>query len=117
MMYDGRVGAALGLLARIYLEKCGEKIVQQELPFRWGRPASGPIAKRNPSLGGFVFAELPYPSSDRRASLIRAELVRVTGQIIRQAVEKLRDQNITVSIQEFEKALFMIGYDVTPHAP
>ena len=57
IIYDGRVGAALGLLARYSLMRAGVTSVPADLSFRWGA-GQGDTTNRDPSLGAFKFSKL-----------------------------------------------------------
>ncbi len=115
VIYDGRVGAALGLLARLFLEEKGLNNVPIELEFYWGAPTTKTAAlqkTRDPSKGNFVFPKLPNTSSNKNADLIRATISRKTNLYLNNVISTLNKQNIEVTSQSFEKALFMVGYDV-----
>ena len=62
VIYDGRVGAALGLLARQYCEEAGLEAVPSALAFAYGAPKEAANAKRpklrNPSRGVYRFPRL-----------------------------------------------------------
>lgn len=113
IIYDGRVGAALGLLTRYWLVLSGLAAVPTDLAFRWGRGRSA--VNRDPSLGGYVFSEL-YRSSTKAAhkDAVWAEQVRVAGALLKEMLAL----NLSIkSIGEIEKALFMVGFSVEPAFP
>lgn len=115
VMYDGRVGAALGLLVRHFLSSVGVNSVPEDLAFRWGAPTTQKAAKlkvRDPSSGGFRFMALPNSSTNAKADFIRADIARTTGRILSAVVNDLKGSGIDVSMTDIERALFMIGYDV-----
>ncbi|MFN3792931.1 hypothetical protein [Massilia sp.] len=61
-IYDGRVGAALGMLVRQFLERQALAEVPAELAFRWGAPQSTKqeaLRTRDPSNEHYVFKKLP----------------------------------------------------------
>ena len=62
IIYDGRVGAALGHLARLYLEQRSEANVPLELAFRWGGTRTVNLRDRrdgrNPSTSMYTFPRL-----------------------------------------------------------
>lgn len=109
VMYDGRVGAALGLLAREFLTLAGMKEVPNELKFRWGasrdRHVPGQLNKRNPSAKSYVFPAL-FGGSNKDKK--HADMVRKTSFLLKKVAIKLGD----IKINCLEKALFMVGYDV-----
>jgi hypothetical protein len=110
-IYDGRVGAALGLLAREFLKSIGSETVPDELRFSWGnsrdRHVKGQRNKRDPSDDARSFPNLfRGPRKDfhhavmmRKASLLLQKVVQVLGH--------------EASVHHFERALFMVGYDVS----
>lgn len=108
-IYDGRVGAALGLLAREFLKLRGITTVPDQLEFRWGssrdKHMSGQFDKRNPSEGTLTFPSLFGVS---KKDFHHAQMMREASFLLQQVAKKLKN----VSVQDLEKALFMIGYDV-----
>jgi hypothetical protein len=116
IIYDGRVGAALGLLARSWLIANGEHTVPADLAFRWGPNFKTKYQKeetRNPSKDGFIFTSLYTASSELPARNREwAELVRMSSRLLRATRESLSNQSYTVTLGMLERALFMLGYDV-----
>lgn len=113
IIYDGRVGAALGLLARYWLEMCNIADVPADLAFRWGRGQGN--AKRDPSLGNYSFPELYSPSTKtHHKDAAWAGQVRLAGQLLKRVM--VFNSSIA-SIGDVEKALFMIGFSVEPELP
>ena len=116
MIYDGRVGAALGFLARIWLESTARRGVPSDLAFGWGAKQNDQHA-RNPSSGNYSFSSLYLPSSAAMHQDCRwAAGCRKASQIAG-AVADIRG---LAGVREIETALFMIGYNVRtgldPHA-
>jgi len=109
-IYDGRVGAALGLLAREFLKSKDTKNVPSELQFRWGGSrdthVSGQLNKRNPSQESLRFPSL---FTSARKDYHHARMMRDASFLLRGVASKL---NPKVDVHDIEKALFMIGYDV-----
>jgi hypothetical protein len=103
LMYDGRIGAALCLFVRHFIKAChpGCTPAQLGLDFLCGREG-----QRNPSQPGIKFERLSNNTAGHQA---RAEKTRLAARIIQRASE-----TATASWQfaEFEKALFMTGYNV-----
>lgn len=117
VIYDGRVGAALGFIVRRMLEQKSMTLVPQDLRFEWGPPSTPSAARlktRDPSFGPLTFRKLPNPSQSKTADLRRAELSRITNILCRNVVKLLNSQGKHLLPQELEKALFMIGFDVRP---
>lgn len=113
IIYDGRVGAALGLLTRHWLVQSGIATVPTDLAFRWGRGQSA--VNRDPSLGGHIFSELYRPSTKAvYKDEVWAEQVRLAGALLKEMMAL----NLSIkSIGEIEKALFMVGFSVEPDFP
>ena len=108
-IYDGRVGAALGLLARQYLKSKGYETVPEELAFRWGsshdKHVSGQKDKRNPSDEKLHFPRL---FTTTMKDFHHAQMMRDSSFLLQQVASKLNN----VSVNDLDKALFMIGYNV-----
>jgi hypothetical protein len=104
IIYDGRVGAALAHLARLFLEQQKAPNVPPELNYHWGTSRSAATSARdprNPSTAQYSFPRLFGPSPDfhhatdaRRASFLISKCARACE----------------VSPRSFEAALFMWGY-------
>lgn len=107
IIYDGRVGAALCLLLRRYLQRIRAPGVPVDLELLWGAarvPRHAPRAanRRDPSDPTFTFGELNgYGVTDER----RAHVCRVAAAILRTAIPRS-------PLRDIENALFMIGYAV-----
>lgn len=109
-IYDGRVGAALGLLARKYLENFEPKPkeVPAELSFRWGQ-GQAPKRKgihhpRNPSNDHYKFESLRPSANDHE------EGCWMTGKILRPVVASINAKSgQVVQMRDLDDALFMIG--------
>lgn len=100
IIYDDRVGAALGLLSRKYLEtKTQENKVPIELNFMRGRPK-----ERNPSQGKFKFN-----NREKKSSYRHAQSNLMANWLIGELVSRLGPKWDRRSL---EAALFMIGYRV-----
>lgn len=116
IIYDGRVGAALGLLARTWLLVKAQRTVPADLAFRWGPNTKTEKQKdetRNPSQDLFVFTNLYTASSDIPARNREwAELVRMSSRLLWATGEILGAQGYTVTLSMLERSLFMLGYDV-----
>lgn len=115
VMYDGRVGAALGLIVRRMLEEREETLIPDGLNFRWGAPASNKargLQTRDPSSRKLTFLQLPNTSNKNDADLTRAILSKTTNLLCKIIVDKLKSKGQIVKSSDIERALFMIGYDV-----
>jgi len=114
IIYDGRVGAALGLLARRLLAAQGTFGVPASLAFRWGAAQTRPYDSRNPSQAGYAFQSLYQRSrrAERHPDRGWAELVRGSSTMLLRARELLAGRGIHASLGDFEQALFMLGFNV-----
>ncbi|HEY5477866.1 MAG TPA: hypothetical protein VIK11_14280 [Tepidiformaceae bacterium] len=112
-IYDGRVGAAIGYLVRLYLQKAGATTVPKELRFPWGvakGSARGETRKnRNPSSGSLVFPRLTTNVRiHTRANIMAAWLL---GELsTRDCFGQLPAGR---RLRALEAALFMIGYEIS----
>lgn len=113
IMYDGRVGAALGLLTRYWLQNRGSRIVPADLSFRWGPKRGAQTDARNPSQDVYKFKSLYQPAHQiAQQNQSWAELVRSSGGILRKVAFLLNKRGVSVTVDDIQRALFMIGYDV-----
>jgi hypothetical protein len=110
MIYDGRMGAGLCLLLRAFVmeQRRARKLLSPKMPpeldFLWGPGRGDKDDRRNPTIKGtFEVSRLgPATNSDRRAEVswranCLAELVTAPSK---------------QTALQFERALFMIGYDI-----
>ena len=113
IIYDGRVGAALGHLARLFLTQRDERTVPEDLKFRWGGiqppPSPGRRNPRNPSREQYVFPPL---FNVYRSDLRHAEMVRRASFLVSECIRLIKRSSHPVSPRELEAALFMWGYRV-----
>ena len=116
MIYDSRVGAALGLLVRNYCESNGFPSVPKELSFIWikgleGQSASLTFNRRNPSRDSYVFPQLLNNPKIYFENNIRANwLMSTVAKTTRSKFGTVEQSN---SLTALEQSLFMIGYDVS----
>lgn len=120
IIYDGRVGAALGFLVRRYLESLAPverpSTVPDELHFRWAA-GKGSKRRRNPSSGSYQFNAL---IAGANGSEQWAELNVKANWILAQAAANAsmhadnKDQwwSGQDGLRKLEAALFMVGYDL-----
>lgn len=105
-IYDGRVGAALGLLARDFLQLGGHHSVPGELAFRWGSSRNacpGRRDQRDPSKGNLRFPRLFVKNGNQDHALMMQRTSLLLRDLAGRSGAKLTD---------WEKALFMVGYDI-----
>lgn len=113
VIYDGRVGAALGLLARQYCEGHGLPAVPPTLAFAYGPSKEAANARRpklrNPSRGAYRFPKLRrdvrfHTEQTMRANwFLKAALACCPGVF----------SSGEAGFHEFAGGLFMVGYDLT----
>lgn len=117
IIYDGRVGAALGLLARKWLDGIGQSVVPPDLAFRWGPNQKTPnknVETRDPSQGVFKFDCLYKKSTAKQPhqAEVWAGLVRTASRILGEVVRLLKAEKQGAMLLSLERALFMVGFDV-----
>ena len=113
VIYDGRVGAALGLLARQYCEASGLDALPSALAFAYGVPKESPTAmhpkRRDPSQGPFRFPRLRQDARFHTAQTMRANwFLRAT--LDRQPGSFSAGE---LGFHELAAGLFMVGYDLS----
>ncbi|MFL9987318.1 hypothetical protein [Paraburkholderia sediminicola] len=115
VIYDGRVGAALGFLVRRYLESLADskrpECVPDCLGFLWG-DGDGGRKLRDPSAGRYKFAKLyggPYGSKAWARVNVQANWV------LSSALDAARADWCSGpdGLRKLEAALFMLGYDLS----
>lgn len=112
VMYDGRVGAALGLVVRQFCDETLRSEVPHLLAFAFGSAKEGSNPKnpkiRNPSRGSLRFPKL------RQDSRFHTEQVMRANWLLRRTLE---DNAATFregedGFHELAAGLFMVGYDL-----
>lgn len=112
VIYDSRVGAALGYLVRQFLEEKEILKIPDVLDFAYGnaRPAKaekGLVNRRNPSYERYVFKALNNnPKRHIKNNIYANWLLK---KIAERSREFKKEEN---SLRKLESALFMIGYSV-----
>ena len=112
IIYDGRVGAASGLLVRKYCEEKGLKTIPIELLFAYGNSKENTVGvqnRRNPSQGIYKFPLL-IANKKHTENNIRANWI--LKEILSKSISKFNTIEPQTKLGAFESALFMIGYDV-----
>lgn len=115
IIYDGRVGAALGFLARRYLESlpCHEQPdgVPDELGFLWAN-GDGENKLRDPSSGRYKFGRL---YGGRYGSKAWARVNLQANWVLLRAIgaSQARWCDGQAGLRKLEAALFMLGYDLS----
>jgi len=121
VIYDGRIGAAMGLFARRLCKKsglvearfgCGRKTsaIPTILQFPWGdgQAAEG---SRNPSSDPYWFPRL-NPGS-KNGDSVHANACWQASRVLNQALVSIREQEPEVVLRDLEMGLFMVGYHVS----
>lgn len=113
IIYDGRVGAALGLLSKEYLYSINYRgELPGDLKFLWGAAQSaqavGQRNQRDPSDDDFCFPRLFGYRRDK----LHAKMMRHTSSLLMK-VASITGPSSQCDLARLEKALFMIGYDVS----
>lgn len=115
IIYDGRVGAALGLLVRKFCEDYSLETVPVELAFAWGKGKESSyrrsaVNRRNPGSDRYTFPELSNNPKRHTENNIRANwLLREIADQTQSQFNKLEKD---LQMRAIEAALFMIGYQV-----
>lgn len=104
LIYDGRVAAALGLIARYTLASVGIATLPENLKFPVERRAS-----RNPSCKGYRFPCFKYGEDGAATHQARARYARNAARYI-QAFTRIHAPS--ADFFKAEQGLFMIGYAV-----
>jgi len=119
IMYDGRVGAALGLLARSFCEEAGLDSIPHELLFSFGKGREAEVSssesnRRNPSLGKYRFPEMAgNPEGHLRDSIRSSWLLKGVLESTNSKFNNLQQNGpLDIRFWALQSALFMIGYDV-----
>lgn len=112
VIYDGRVGAALGLLVRQFCEQTGRTTVPRCLAFAFGSPKEAPNAKsrklRDASRNGLRFPRLRPDPRFHTAQLMRANWFLLS--ILKTGAWP--DSPGEGGFHELAAGLFMVGYDL-----
>lgn len=111
IIYDSRVGAALGLLVKLFLDENKIDYIPNELAFAYGnaRPTNGDksdINRRNPSNERFKFPVLRNDDKHHILHNIKA------NWLLKEISNKSQFKNESSPIRALESAFFMIGYSV-----
>jgi hypothetical protein len=113
VIYDGRVGAALGLLVRRYCEEHDLPQVPPVLRFAYGAPREGPTAlhpkRRNPGIGSpYRFPKLAQNPRMHTEQTMRANWLLRAALKLRPDVFRPGE----AGFHELAAGLFMVGYDL-----
>ena len=111
IIYDSRVGAALGLLIKQYLIENHIDKIPEVLNFAFGnarstKSDSGKINRRNPGNKQYKFSTLTNDDKKHTLNNIYA------NWLIKELSDKSKFKYENNSVRKLESALFMIGYSV-----
>jgi len=111
IIYDGRVGAALGYFVQAFKTEQEIDVIDKRLAFRWGPDSKEKVKgknRRNPSSNLLKFANLYESKKNKHLQHMKhAEMMRSASHIVGQVAKQS-----SVSARDIEAALFMWGYDV-----
>lgn len=108
VIYDGRVGAALGLLVRRYCEEYNLPDIPDLLDFAYGNARGS--TRRNPSTDRYRFSILSNSWAKHTENNLRGNWL--LKEIIETCNSKFNLLHPSKQLRALESALFMIGYDV-----
>jgi hypothetical protein len=120
IMYDSRVGAALGYLVKLCAIKYGWKSIPEALLFPYAPPRNGVTAQNPLNRDPGQFHGTNFPNFSGRAAL-QAKFMLRASWIVNAVIEKLKCLNeaelkcgkTKISKHRFiEAGLFMVGYDL-----
>lgn len=109
VIYDGRVGSALGFMVRLFCQNQKLNSVPPEIAFRWGAQTGSNPLNRDPSLGQFNFAKLPVQGSIWAEWNIKANWI-LSAASARSKATWCSGEN---KLRRLEAALFVMGYSMT----
>lgn len=116
MMYDGRVGAALGLMVRKFCEENDLYQIPRLLQFSYGpgRESRGSSNRRDPSLGPYKFSQISFNPRRHLQDNIKASwLLKAVADNTKSRFSRLPQvPPLNERLTALQSALFMIGYDV-----
>jgi hypothetical protein len=113
VIYDGRVGAALGLLVKNFCKANQIQYLPNELAFRWGAQNGINPLNRDPSDEIFKFSKLPAEGAIWAEWNIKANWILSAAQNTAHA-EWCKNSD---GLRRLEAALFVIGYSMPIETP
>jgi hypothetical protein len=108
VIYDGRVGAALGLLVKTFCKANQMHNLPNELVFRWGAQNGTNPLNRDPSDDAYKFPKLPAEGESWAEWNIKANWILSAAQNMAHA-EWCKNSD---GLRRLEAALFVIGYSM-----
>ena len=114
IIYDGRVGAALGYFVRKFCEAKKLKYIPENLLFAYGdsRPTKFDtgLNRRNPSSDLYKFPKLDNKSKKHTENNMKANWIM--KEILQNSNSKFLNLDEKIQLRALESAFFMIGYNV-----
>jgi len=113
IIYDGRVGAALGLLVRKYCEDNNLLSIPPKLLFAYGNARTTsyqPVNRRNPGTKRHRFPVLTNSSPKHIENNLRGNWL--LKEVLETCNSKFNLLHPSIQLRALESALFMIGYEV-----
>lgn len=114
IIYDGRVGAALGLLVSSFCKENELSNIPQSLILAYGdaRPTKldTGLNRRNPSLEIYQFPRLANNALRNTEYNLKANWL--LKEIIEKTDTKFKKLDESIQLRAFKSSLFMIGYNV-----
>lgn len=114
IIYDGRVGASLGLFVRLYSEENGLNQIPEYLSFAYGDSRKTKFDtgqnRRDPSNHKYHFSKLSNDSKKHTENNIKANWL--LKEIAENTKSNFAFVDEKIQLRALESALFMIGYDV-----
>jgi hypothetical protein len=119
IMYDGRVGAALGLLGRLYVQEKGLKSIPPAIEFSFGSGKTSSYEhfkqnRRNPSSDKYKLPQFNGRRGRHLKDNIKASwLLKSIADHTKSRFAKLpQEPPLNERLTAIQSALFMVGYDV-----
>lgn len=122
IMYDGRVGAALGLLGRLYAEEAGLEEIPPEIEFSYGSGKTSAVRQKNGDRRNPSTEEYKLPSFNGRLDRQLNDNIKASW-LIKEFADKTESRFsllpqgplLNERMTAIQSAFFMIGYDVSTH--
>lgn len=122
IMYDGRVGAALGLLGRMYAKEAGLEEVPPEIEFSYGSGKTSAERQKNGDRRNPSTEKYKLPSFNGKPDRQLNDNIKASW-LIKELADKTESRFsllpqgplLNERMTAIQSAFFMIGYDVSTH--
>lgn len=119
IMYGGRVGAALGLLGRMYAEEAGLEKIPPEIEFSFGSGKTSATMQQNGDRRNPSTEKYQLPSFNGKPQRQLNDNIK-TSWLLKELADKTKSQfsilphgtRLNEHMTAIQSALFMVGYDV-----